>query len=147
MNIIEKLESDAIAALKEGQKEKLETLRLIKAALKNEKIAKGADLGEEDVMAVLRRQMKQLKEAREEFVKGGRADLVEKADKEMRVIEEYLPQELEEEEIIKVIEQKIEESGEANLGKLMGLVMKELKGRANGEKVRELVEKIAGGKG
>lgn len=146
MSIMEKMEEAIITAMKRGEKARLETLRLLKAALKNERIAKGADLTEDDVIAVIRRQIKQLKESVEEFVRGAREDLKVKAEAELAVLSEYIPRELEDGEIIAVIREKMADAGgAADIGKLMGVVMRELKGKAGGDRIRALAERILKG--
>ena len=150
MALLETIDADIIKSMKAGDKPKLEILRMVKSALKNEKIAKGSDLNDDDAVSVIKRQLKQTKEALVDFEKGGRDDLAQKARAETETLERYLPRELEDEQILRVIEQKVElaggkNAGEAQMGKLMGAVMQELRGKASGDRVRILVEKFIKG--
>jgi uncharacterized protein len=141
------IENDLIAALKSGEKEKAGVLRFLISAIKNFQIEKKAQgqkhLPDGDIISVLRRQAKQRKDSIAEYGKGGRADLVEKESKELEILESYLPEELSEAQIREVVEKKIGEfgiSGKAEFGKLMGAVMKEFSGNADGDKVKKIVE-------
>lgn len=142
MTILEKIDGEIIVAMKAGEKSKLETLRLLKSALKNERIEKGADLTDEDVVGVIRRMVKQNKEALVDFTNAGRAELIKKSEEEIKLLDGYLPSQLSDEEIKKVVEKKIVEMGKDNMGKVMGAVMSELKGKADGAKVRFVVESV-----
>lgn len=127
---------------------RLQTLRGALAAFTNELVAKGKkptdELSESEIQAVLKRLAKQRKDSIEQFTKGGRTELAEKEAQELAILEAYLPQMATREEILKVAEAKKTETGAdaASKGKLMGIVMKELGGNADGGLVKEVVESL-----
>jgi uncharacterized protein len=123
---------------------RLSTLKLLMASIQNKEIelrAKKEKISEELIIELIRKESKKRKEAIILYEKGGRMDLAEKEREELKILENYLPQELAEGEIKKIIQQKIKELGVgANFGKLMGEVIKEVAGRAEGQKVSGLVK-------
>jgi len=136
-------------SMKSGDKLKLSTMRLIISELKNKKIADGVkELDDAGVLSVIRKMAKQRKESIEKFAEGGRNDLVEKEQKELAMLEEFLPDQLSEEDVAGVVDAVI--SGIDGVSpKDMGLVMKEvmgkLQGQADGKVVSKLVQaKLAG---
>lgn len=141
------IEAELKSALKSGEKEKAGVLRFLISALKNYQIEqklKGEEyLKDEDIIAVVKRQVKQRKDSIAEYEKGGRADLVEKEKAELAILENYLPAGASAEKIREVVKSKITELGIADksgFGKLMGSVMQELKGQADGDAVKKVVE-------
>ncbi len=150
MKLMERISDDLKAAMKSGDKIRLETLRTLRAALQEKEIERrgsGAPLSAEDELSVLTGASKKRRESIEMFQKGGRADLVEQEGKELAIIQEYLPKQLTEEEVQKVIREVMTQAGAtsaADFGKVMPLVMKQLKGRADGRLVQELVKKSLG---
>ncbi len=144
MGISEQIEHDVAEAMRAKDELRLSTLRLIRAAIKNQEIeqrTKGAVDLDQLAITVVKRHLKQTQEAKEDYARGGRADLISKADAEIRILQSYLPQELPEEEILKIIDAVIAAAGAgANTGKLIGDVMKRIAGRADGARVRGLVE-------
>ena len=128
---------------------RVDTLRGALAAFTNELVAKGRkpteELADNDTITVLKRLAKQRKEAAEQYEKGGRAELAQKETSELKIIEEYLPQMASREEIEKVARAKKDELGvtdASSAGKLTGVVMKEFAGRADGNEVKEVVQKL-----
>ncbi|OGG80087.1 hypothetical protein A3A39_02770 [Candidatus Kaiserbacteria bacterium RIFCSPLOWO2_01_FULL_54_13] len=153
--LTQKIRSDMTAAMKAKDDLRVQTLRGALAAFVNELVAKGRkpteELADNDAVTVLKRLAKQRKEAAEVYVKGGRAELAEKETKELKLIEEYLPQMASREEIEKVARVKMQELGivagspaeaSAKAGKLTGAVMKEFAGRADGNDVKEVVQNL-----
>lgn len=141
----EKITEDIKTAMKEGDKETVSILRMVQAALKNRRIDLMKDLTEEDEIAVVRSMVKQYSDSISDFKKGEREDLAEKTEAEVAKLKSYLPAELSEDEIKKVIAAKKEElgvDGPGDFGKLMGAVMKELGPRATGDTVSKLVREI-----
>jgi len=141
MSISEQINSDFQQAFKNREQSVVSTLRLLLASLKNERIKKMADLEEEDVLKILKSEIKKRKESIVEYQKGNRQDLVDQEASEIKIIEKYLPAQLSEDEIrqkIRDILAKTEDK--SNLGKVMGLIMNELKGQADGNIVRKIVE-------
>lgn len=151
MSLHQSIESDLKTALKSGDKDRVGVLRFLIAAVKNHQIelkAKDKEyLADEETVAVVRRQMKQRKDSIEQYQKGGRADLAEKEEKELAILEKYAPAQMDEEILRKIVGKKIKElsiSGKPEYGKLMGAVMAQIKGRADGNAVRKIVEEELG---
>lgn len=145
----DKIQSQIPEAMRAKDQVRLTTLRGIVAAFTNEAVAKGKTpkdkLTDEEALAVLKRLSKQRKDSIEQFEKGGRQDLADNERAELKVIEEFLPAEMPEEEIEKIAKSKIEELGitdKSKMGILMGAVMKETKGQADGTAVKKIVENL-----
>ena len=134
-------------AMKMPDKTRLETLRTLRAALMEKEVEKrGAHqpMTPEDETAVMVSAAKKRKESIEAFEKGGRTDLVEQEKKELAIIQEFLPKPVSAEDAAKVIEEVVRETGAtsaADFGKVMPLAMKQLKGRADGKLIQEMVRK------
>ena len=143
MSLIEKLNSDLKSAMKNGDKTTVETIRSVKASLKNKEISKGEALNNEDIISVIQSEAKRRKESILEYKKADRLDLVESEQNELKVIEIYLPEQLSESEIKIIIDElfaKVNPSSMKEIGKVMGPLMKELKGKADGRLVQQLVK-------
>ena len=147
--LTKRIRNDMTAAMKARDQLRVDTLRGALAAFTNELVAKGRkpteELADNDTITVLKRLAKQRKEAAEQYEKGGRAELAQKETSELKIIEEYLPQMASREEIEKVARAKKDELGVADAssaGKLTGVVMKEFAGRADGNEVKEVVQKL-----
>ena len=142
--------------IKDGIKEamiKKDTLRLtvlrnILSTFNNEMIAKkitAEELSDEDATTIIRRLVKQRKDSIDQFTKGNRMDLVQAEESEMKILEALLPQLMSREEIEKIVKAKIETAGsvdKSKLGQFMGGIMKELKGKADGMLVKEILESL-----
>ena len=132
-------------ALKARDTGKVSTLRLLWSNVRTEEINQRKELDDGGVVAVVARMIKQLKDSIVDFTTGGRDDLKTKAEAEVRLLEEYLPKQLSDEElegIVKKIALEIGLSGQSQAGQVMGTVMKIVKGQAEGNRVREMVNKI-----
>jgi uncharacterized protein len=143
MSLLERLNQDMKQAMKNKEKDKLSVIRMIKASLQNEAIKLGEELSEDAELTVLSREVKQRKDSLHEFEKAGREDLVEKIRTELQYVEEYMPQQLSEEEISKIVEEAISEVGatsKAEMGKVMAAIMPKVKGKADGSLVNKLVQ-------
>lgn len=145
MGTLEKIKTDLKEALKSRDSFKAGTLRYVLSAVHNAEIdkGKGSKLTEEELATLLQKQAKQRKESIEAYRKGDRSDLVEKEEKELEIIEAYLPEQLGEEEIKKIVGEAIEQvgaSGPQDMGKVMGALMPKVKGRADGSLVSRLVK-------
>ena len=141
MSIIEKLETELIKALKSGEKEKVVVLRGLKSDIKYKKIDKGEELTDEELIAVLSVNTKKIRDSIEQFDKAGREDLVTKEKAALKIISEYLPEQLGEEELRGIVKQAVEESGAESpqqMGLVMKIVMPKIKGRADGKLVSKL---------
>lgn len=126
--------NDLVAAMKSQDKETLSVLRMVKGAIQLEEINKKSELSDEDFIGVVSKQIKTRKESIAEFEKAGRIDLVEQTTKEIDILNKYMPEQLSEEEILKVIEDAfntINPQTQSDMGKLMGFVTPKLKGKAD----------------
>lgn len=147
MSLKERLSSELKDSLKSGERLKVSVIRLAMAVLKNKEIEKRSALSEEEIIDVLVSLSKQGKESIEEFKRGGRQDLVDKETEELRIIETYLPRQLTLEEIKEKIREAIIETGASSakdIGKVMKVLMPNVKGRADGKLVNEMVKKLLG---
>ncbi len=141
----EKLTTDLKAAMKSGDKLRMSAIRQLRADIKNTEIAKQKTLDESDVLGVISRAAKQRRESIEEFKKGGRQDLIDKEEAELAVIMEYLPQQVSRDEIAVMARKVIEEVGAvgpADKGKIMPRLVAELKGKAEGREINEVVTEL-----
>jgi uncharacterized protein YqeY len=150
MTLKEQILSDLQKAMKAGDRRRLETLRGLKASLTEKEIEKrgsGSTVTAVDELAVLTASAKKRRESIELFEKGGRTDLVRAEQEELTIIQEYLPQPLSRPELEQRVRTVIDATGASGLqdfGKVMPLVMKEVKGRADGKLVQELVRTLLG---
>jgi uncharacterized protein YqeY len=143
MTTLERLERDMVAATKAREAERLGAIRFARSELKNRAIELGRDLEEEDVVEVLVRIAKRHRESIEQFEGAGRGDLVARETAQLSVIEQYLPEKLGESELLVLVGEAIAESGASSmrdLGAVMKAVMPKVKGRAEGNAVRALVQ-------
>jgi uncharacterized protein YqeY len=143
MSLAERLNADMKEAMKNKDKFTLSVIRMIRSSLQNIEIDQRRELTEQDVLDVLNREVKQRKDALQEFEKAGRDDLVEQLAQEIEVILAYLPKQLTEEEIKAIVQQTIVEVGvssKAEMGKLMGALMPKVKGIADGKLVNQIVQ-------
>lgn len=143
MSVLEqKIKEDVINAMKAGRKEEVGTLRTVLAQAKNERISLGRELEDEDFTRILMNAVKKRNDSIVMFKKGNRQDLVDKEEKEVTYIQRYLPEQMNDEEIIIVVDSIIAKTGVESMkeiGKIMGPVMAELKGKADGKKVQAIV--------
>lgn len=139
------IEQDKNNALKEKNEAKLSTLRMLWSEIKNTEINKQHEISDEEVLEIIFRQVKQLKEAAKEFESGGRSDLAEKNEVEISVLKIYLPEQISDEELEKKVKEVIAETGsfsKQDFGKVMGMVMGKVKDQADGGRVKEIVGKM-----
>lgn len=149
MTLSEQINIDLKAAMKAGDKTRLETLRLLRAHfIELSKRGEGQTITPDEELSVLTAAIKKRKEAIEIYEKGGRQDLVAQERTELEIISSYLPKQLPPDEAAHLIERIIRETGAAtpkDFGKVMPLAMKELKGKIDGKVVQELVKSKLGG--
>ncbi|MFH1430478.1 MAG: GatB/YqeY domain-containing protein [Candidatus Uhrbacteria bacterium] len=148
MALRETIQHDLVSAMKAREAERLSCLRMLKTAIDNAAIdvrAKGVELSEEDVISCVQTQAKRLRESIVDFRKGNREDLVTSAEAELAIIDAYLPEQLREDDIRSVVEAKRAENDTMSMGQLMGVVMQELQGKADGGLVRKVVEEVLQG--
>ncbi len=123
---------------------KANVVRMLKADLMNEEIKNNKELTEEQVMQVIQRAMKKRKESIEEYKKVNQEDRVREEENEMKILMQFLPEQLSEEDVVKIIEEtfnEIQPMGMKDFGKVMSTVMQKTKGRADGKIINELVKK------
>lgn len=145
MGLKEDIAAESKAALKGGDKVKLATLRMLLSEIRNAEIAKRAELTGEEIDAVVAREARRRREAIEEFARGGRQDLVDREEYELAVIKEYMPEQLSEEEIRSIAASAIEQTGASSpgdLGRVMGKLMPQVKGKADGKLVNRIVREL-----
>lgn len=143
MSLLNLLNDNIKTAMKTKDKETLSVLRMLKAAVQNEQIKSGRDLNGEEELTVLSREMKQRRDSLSEFEKAGRDDLANKAKNEITIVEKYMPKQLSEEEIQKIVLEAITETeatSSSEFGKVMGAVMPKVKGKADGNLVNAIVK-------
>ena len=143
MSLKETLNNDIKTAMKAKDKETLAVLRMIKTAVQAAEIDKKEELNAEEELKILAREAKQRRESLAEFVKAGRDELVAKTEAEIEIVERYLPKQLsveEVKEVIATVAEKIGATTQKEFGKLMGAVMQELKGKADGNVIKEQVK-------
>lgn len=147
MGLKQTLEDEARSALKQGEQLKLDTLRMALASMRNreiEKRGKGEDemLTQDEVMGVLRSEAKKRRDAADEYRKAGREELAAKENMERAIIERYLPKEMSNEEIEKILQPLVAGSSMKDFGRVMGAGMKEIAGRASGDRVSGIVKRL-----
>ncbi len=144
MKLSDTIRQEIKKAMKEKDKLRLEVLRGLSAAFVNELVAQGRkpdDQIEDDLaIKVLKRALKQRRDSSEQFRAGGRKDLAEKEEKEAEVIKEFLPAELSDEELQKILDELMQDTQDHNFAKLMPAFMQKIAGRADGSRVRKILE-------
>ena len=142
----QKISEDMKAAMKEGDGAKRDTLRMLDSMIKNteiEKMKKKEGLSDEEVQAVIARAIKQRRDSMELYKVGGREDLAEKEAKEIEILSVYMPAQLSNDKVRETVKAVIVETGaksKADMGKVMGAAMNRLKGQADGNIVKKIVE-------
>ena len=138
-----KIEQDMVAAAKAKDRISLSALRMIKTAVHNREIDLKRELSEAEFFQVLSSMVKQRKDSIEQFANGGRADLVEKEESELKVIHSFMPAQMSEEDVNREIRQAIAETGAVSvkdMGKVMKVLMPKLTGKADGKAVGDKVK-------
>lgn len=140
------INQDLKESMKSGDKLRLETLRSLRASIiEFTKSGTGKDMSEEDAQKILLNASKKRKDAIEMYRQAGRQDLLEKEESELAIIAAYLPEQLSESEVVdalKLIIQKVGAEGPKDMGKVMGLAMKELRGKADGTLVQQCLKQL-----
>lgn len=144
MGLKEKINEDLKAAMKSGDKIRLETIRMLRAQiLEFDKSGSGRPMTDEDDMKILLSAVKKRRESIEQYQKAGRTELAATETKEIEIIQEYLPQQMSTDDAARVIERIITDAGATSskdFGKVMPLIMKELKGKIDGKIINEIVK-------
>lgn len=141
----ERLNEDLKRYLKEKNSLALNAVRSIIAEIKNKEVEKGSELTEEEIIQVIKKQIKMREDSIEQYQKAQRNDLVQKEEQEIEVIKTYLPQELSEEELEKIVREAIEDVNAESikdLGKVMKSAIKKAQGRADGKKINQIATKL-----
>ena len=141
----QKLSDDLKQALRQGDKVRRSVIRLVMAAINNAEIARQATLNDADIYGVIAKEIRQRKESIEAFKLGKRQDLVAQEEAELAILQEYLPQQMTREEIIAEARRVIDEvgaQGAKDKGKVMPKLIAQLKGRADGREINEVVTEL-----
>jgi len=143
MSLEERLVEEMKQAMKSNDKLRLSTIRMIRSAAKNKEIEVRKKLEDEDIVKVIQVMVRKGEESVEQFQTGGRMDLVEKEKSEIEILKSFLPQPLSQEEILKIIDQSIQEtqaSSPKDIGKVMKSVIPKIGGKADGKLINQLVK-------
>ncbi len=143
MSLDERLVEEMKQSMKSNDKLRLSTIRMIRSALKNKEIELRKKLEDEEIVKVIQAMVRKGEEAVEQFQTGGRLDLVEKEKREIEILKSFLPQPMSQEEILKIIDQTIQEtqaSSAKDIGKVMKSVMPKIGGKADGKLINQLVK-------
>ena len=141
----QRIESDLKTAMKAGDKERLSTLRMLLADVKNERIRRGGEVDEPGLVALVRKGIKQRQESAEQFRRGDREEQAAKEEREAEHLGEYLPQQASEEEVRAAVEELVEAeglSGPAAMGRVMRATMERFGSRADGAVVNRLAREV-----
>ena len=142
MSLRERIQSDLTAAMRSGDSLRRDVLRMAESAIYNTEKAKRQPIAEDEVTAVLSREVKTRRESVEAFRKGGREELATKEEAEIAILQAYLPEQLGDEELQRLVDEAVEATGAASprdKGKVMGRLAPATRGRADGRRVSELV--------
>ena len=142
MPLKETLAEDLKESMKSKDKVKKNVITMVRAAIKQREVDERIELGDSDIIDIIAKQVKQKKDSIEEFQKGNRLDLVDLTTEEIKILLNYLPPQLSEEELEQIIKDAIEETKaqtKKDLGKLMAVVMPKVKGKADGKQVNQIV--------
>lgn len=141
--MVEKLQKDMIEAMKAHEKERLTVIRMIKAAMAQERIDHKREENDELLLDVVNKQIKLRKDSITEFEKGGRQDLIDKTQQEIEFLMVYLPEQLSSEEVLKVIEgifDEVKPESQKDMGKVMKVAQERLKGKADMKEVSSIIK-------
>ncbi len=148
MSLKEQIEADYKEAMKARDELKVSVLRLLRSAIHNVEIDKQRALTDDEILGVIQSEARKRRESIEAFQQGGRQDLVEREKAELAILENYLPKALSREELEALVRETIKEVGALSvrdMGKVMGVLMPKVRGRADGREVSELVRQILEG--
>ena len=144
MSLKQKLQEDLKSSMKNKDAIKKSVITLIRSSIKQYEVDNRVELQDDEIVDLIAKQLKQTRDSRDEFAKAGREDLVEKADAEIEILKEYLPQQLSEEELNEIVISTISEVGATSMKdmkNIMSSIMPKVKGRADGKLINELVKK------
>ena len=144
-NLKQKLSDDLKQAMRSGDTLKRNAIRMLMAAIHNAEIARQAKLEDSDILGVIAKEVRQRRESIEAFKQGNRQDLVDKEEAELAMLQGYLPQQLTRDEIVEAVQKviaEVEAKGPGDKGKVMPRLMAQLKGRADGREINEVVSEL-----
>ncbi len=148
MTLKQQLQADLIEAMKAKDEVRTSALRMLKAAvMKFEVSGERKEAGDEDILQIVGKEIKQRKDAAEQFRNGDRVEMAENEEKEMKILQAYMPAQLSEDEVKKLVQEAIAESGaqsKKEMGKVMAVLMPKVKGKADGAMVNKLVGELLG---
>ncbi|MBI2473126.1 GatB/YqeY domain-containing protein [Candidatus Uhrbacteria bacterium] len=145
MTLAETISQNMKVAMKAKDNATLSTLRLLLSAIKNKQIDVGHVLSDSEIQDVVKTQVKQLKDAVDSFTQGGREDMAQASAAEIQVLEQFLPAQMSDEELTQILKRVVESSGaqsKADIGKVMGSAMQAVAGRADGSRVKTIVQSL-----
>lgn len=145
MSLVDRLNQDMKLAMKNKDKLKLSVIRMVKSAIKNAEINQGTPLTDEQVLAVVTCELKQRRDSLQEFEKAGREDLAAPTRDEINILLEYMPEQMGEDEIRRLVSEAIQQvsaQSKKDIGKVMGVLMPKVKGRADGALVNKIVQEM-----
>jgi uncharacterized protein YqeY len=145
MSLKDKLMEELKSSMKNKDTVRKNTVTMVRAAIKQREVDERIELGDEDILEIISKQLKEKRMAIEEFRRGNRQDLVDLTDAEMDILLEYLPKQLTEDEVEQIVKETIQEIGATSLkeiGTIMKTVMPKVKGRADGNMINQAVRKI-----
>lgn len=143
--LTETIRADMTESMKAREAERLSTLRMLQAAIKNEQIEVGRELTDEEALVLIRRAVKQRLDSIDQFTKGNRSELAEKESRELEILKAYLPPELSDQELESGLREIVAATGatsKKDLGKVMKEASARFKGRADGKKIQEIVSRL-----
>lgn len=145
MSLKEELMADLKKAMKEKDKKRKDTITMVRAAIKQKEVDERVDLKDEDVLAIISKQVKEKKKSIDEFKKGNRQDLVEATEAEIEILYDYLPKQLSEDELKDIVQETISRlsiHSKKDMGRLMQDIMPRIKGQADGQTINRLAQEF-----
>lgn len=149
MTLQEQIQQDLTAAMKSGDQASLSTLRMLKAAVMRFEVS-GKEKKQADdavIQQIIMKEIKQRQDSIDQYKSGNRPELAAKEELELKILQKYLPEQMSEEEITKIVEESVKQVGatsKADMGKVMGVLMPKVKGKADGSIVNRIVQKFLG---
>ncbi len=145
MSLKEELMADLKKAMKEKDKQRKDTITMVRAAIKQKEVDERVDLKDEDVLAIISKQVKEKKKSIDEFKKGNRQDLVDATEAEIEILYDYLPKQLSEDELKDIVQETISRlsiHSKKDMGRLMQDIMPRIKGQADGQTISRLAQEF-----
>ena len=145
MTLLDRLNDDLKDAMRARDEHKLSALRLVRAGIKNAEVAKGGPLDEAGVLQIIAKEVKERKDSLVEFQKASRNDLIESAELEIGILMVYMPEQLSREEVeaaAKAVIQQVGAAGPSDKGKVMSVLMGQLRGKADGSEINAAVTEL-----